>query len=147
MAEGETTLEFPVRIPVVGKYLSQIGAMLALLTLPVSIVAFHSGDSLVGLTYALIAAALAAAAWGGRFLPEAKPIQSNEAMVVVALTFVLTPVLMAIPMTIGGLAPDDALFEAVSAITTTGLSTLASVEGASSAFVFERAWQIGRAHV
>jgi len=140
VAEGEATLEFPVRLPVVGKYLSQIGAMLALLTLPVSFVAFRSGDFSVGLAYALIAAALAAAAWGGRFLPEAKPIQSNEAMVVVALTFVLTPVLMAIPMTIGGLAPEDAFFEAVSAITTTGLSTLATVQGTSSAFVFERAW-------
>ena len=140
MAEGEATLEYPVRIPVVGKYLSQIGAMLALLTLPVSVVALHSGDFRVGLTYALVAAALAAAAWGGRFLPETKPIQSNEAMVVVALTFVLTPVLVAIPLRIGGLAADDALFEAVSAITTTGLSTLTTVQGASSAFVFERAW-------
>ncbi len=140
MTRGETTLEYAVRLPVVGKFLSQIGAMLGLLTLPVSFVAFGSGEVRVGLAYAAIAAALLAAAWSGRLIPGPKTIQSNEAMVVVALTFVLTPLLMAVPFAIGGLAPDDALFEAVSAITTTGLSTLDSVQGASSAFLFERAW-------
>jgi trk system potassium uptake protein TrkH len=73
-------------------------------------------------------------------LPEAPSIQRNEGIVVVGLAFILTPILMAVPLAAGGLAPDDALFEAVSAITTTGLSTLSSVEGASSSFLFERAW-------
>ncbi|MGD2167656.1 MAG: potassium transporter TrkG [Gammaproteobacteria bacterium] len=140
MAEGATTLAYPVRLPVIGRYLSQLGAMLAVLTLPAGVMAFYSGEILVGLAYALIAAGLLAAAWGGRRLPVAPTIQSNEAMAIVGLTFVVTPVLMAVPLAVGGLALGDALFEAVSAITTTGLSTLDTVQGASSAFLFERAW-------
>ncbi|HSN51410.1 MAG TPA: potassium transporter TrkG [Woeseiaceae bacterium] len=114
--------------------------MLAVLSLPPAALALYSGEFCVALSYALIAAGLAAAAWGGRNLPKTESIQSNEAIVVVGLAFVLTPVLMAIPLTVGGLAPDDALFESVSAITTTGLSTLTTVEGMSSTFLFERAW-------
>jgi len=140
MAEGASTLAYPVRLPVVGKYLSQVGAMLAILTLPAATLAFYSGELRVGLAYVLIAAGLAAAAWGGRYLPKAEFVQSNEGVVVVGLAFVFTSALMAIPLAVGGLAPADALFEAVSAITTTGLSTLPTVEGASSTFLFERAW-------
>lgn len=140
MAEGATTLAYSVRLPVIGRYLSQLGAMLAFLSLPASGMAFYSGEFRVGLAYAAICAALLAIAWAGRYLPKTESIQRNEGMVVVGLAFILTPVLMAIPLAAGGLALDDALFEAVSAITTTGLSTLATVEGASSTFLFERAW-------
>lgn len=140
MSEGASTLVYPVRLPVVGKYLSQVGAMLAILSLPAAVLAFYSGEFRVGLAYALIAAGLAAAAWGGRYLRKSDFVQINEGVVVVGLAFVLTSALMAIPLAVGGLAPADALFEAVSAITTTGLSTLPTVDGASSTFLFERAW-------
>ncbi|MEZ5579152.1 MAG: potassium transporter TrkG [Candidatus Competibacteraceae bacterium] len=39
-----------------------------------------------------------------------------------------------------GLIPLDALFEATSGVTTTGLSVLPTVEGHSSTFLFARAW-------
>ena len=140
MIEGATTLEYPVRLHVIGRYLSQLGAMLAALSLPAAAVACYSGEFRVGLSYILISGGLAITAWAGRFLPKTESIQANEGMVIVGLAFVLTPVFMAIPLVVGGLAPDDAIFEAVSAITTTGLSTLATVEGTSSTFLFERAW-------
>lgn len=140
MVEGAASLAYPVRLRVIAKYLSQLGVMLAVLSSPASIMAFYSGEFQVGLSYALIAIGLLAAAWAARSLPEAESIQSNEGLVVVALAFMFTSTLMSIPFAVGGLAPEDALFEAVSAITTTGLSTLSSVEGASSSFLFERAW-------
>lgn len=140
MAEGVTALTYPVRLPVIAKYLSQLAAMLAVLSLPACLVAFGRGDMTVGLVYALVAAGLLTSAWAGRRLPAAESIQTNEGIVVVSLTFILTPILMAIPFAVGGLAIEDALFEAVSAITTTGLSTLSSVEDTSPAFLFERAW-------
>jgi len=140
MAQGETTLTYAVRPPVIGRYLSQLGAMLAVLSLPAGAVALFNGEIGVASAYALVAAALFAAAYAGRRLPAPPTIQNNEGIAIVSLTFVLTPVLMAIPFAAGGLALEDAFFEAVSAITTTGLSTLATVEGASSAFLFERAW-------
>lgn len=113
---------------------------MAVLSLPSVAVALYAGEFRVGLSYALIAAGLVAAAWGGRYLPKTESIQRNEGVVVVGLAFVFTPVFMAIPLAAGGLAADDAFFEAVSAITTTGLSTLPTVENASSSFLFERAW-------
>lgn len=140
MPEGETTLAYPVRLPVVGRYLSQLGAMVAVLSLPACVVAFYSGELRVGLVYVLIAVGLLAMALAGRRTPAPRSIQRNEGIVVVGLAFVLTPVLMALPLAAGGLSLGDALFEAVSAITTTGLSTLSTVEGASSSFLFERAW-------
>ena len=140
MPEGVTTLAYPVRLPVVGRYLSQLGAMVAVLSVPSIVVAVYSRELWVALAYVVIAVVLLTAAWGGRRLPAAQTIQRNEGIVVVGLTFVLTPVLMAIPLAAGGLSLDAALFEAVSAITTTGLSTLSTVEGASSSFLFERAW-------
>ena len=54
--------------------------------------------------------------------------------------FVLTPLVMVFPLSAGGLAFEDALFEAVSAITTTGLSTAGSVEGLSPTLLFSRSW-------
>jgi len=129
-----------VRLAAVARYLSQLGAMLAVLSLPAGGVAFYSGELRVGLAYLLIAAGLLVLAWGGRRLPAPRSIQRNEGIVVAGLAFVLTPALMAIPLAAGGLAFGDALFEAVSAITTTGLTTLGSVEGASASFLFERAW-------
>jgi trk system potassium uptake protein TrkH len=140
MAEGVTALTYPVRLPVVGRYLSQLGAMLAVLSLPAAGVALYHRELGVALAYGLVAAVLLVAAWAGLRLPRPHTIQSNEGIVVVGLTFVLTPAFMAIPFAVGGLSPADALFEAVSAITTTGLSTLETVEDASSAFLFERAW-------
>jgi len=140
MKEGEATLAYPVRLPVVGRYLGQLGAMLAILCVPACLVAFYSGEIRAGSAYGLIAAALLLTAWSGRRWAAAETIQRNEGMVIVGLAFVLTPALMAIPLVAGGLPAGDALFEAISAITTTGLSTLASVEGASSSFLFERAW-------
>jgi len=140
MPAGATTLAYPVRLSVVGRHLGQLGATLAVLSLPPGLIAFYTGEFRVGFSYALIAAVLLAAGWAGKYLPQAASLRRNEGMVVVGLAFVLTPVLMAIPLAVGGLTPGDALFEAVSAITTTGLTTLATVEGASSTFLFERAW-------
>jgi trk system potassium uptake protein TrkH len=140
MAEGETTLAYPVRLSVVGRHLSQLGAMLAILSLPASAIATYYAEFRVALSYALIAVLLVVVALAGRRLPAAHSIQTNEGIVVVGLAFIITPIFMAIPLAVGGLALDDAVFEAVSAITTTGLSTLTTVEGASSAFLFERAW-------
>jgi len=140
MTEGASALTYPVRLWVVGRYLGQLAAMLGTLTLPACGVSFLHGSTTVGLIYLSIAGFLLSVAWLGRRGPEPSTVQTNEAIVVVALTFVLTAVLMTVPFAVGGLAPVDALFEAVSAITTTGLSTLRTVEGATPAFLFERAW-------
>jgi trk system potassium uptake protein TrkH len=67
-------------------------------------------------------------------------VQANEGIVLVALMFLFTPLVMAYPMMGFGLSFLDAFFEAVSGVTTTGLSTQATLVGAPSAFLFSRAW-------
>ena len=64
----------------------------------------------------------------------------NEGMVVVALIFLLAPLLMTYPFMAAGLSFEDALFEAISGVTTTGLSTLATVQDKPASFLFTRAW-------
>ena len=61
-------------------------------------------------------------------------------MVLVALMFLFTPLVMSYPMMGSGLGFLDALFEAVSGVTTTGLSTKATLVGAPATFLFARAW-------
>jgi trk system potassium uptake protein TrkH len=56
-------------------------------------------------------------------LQAPKRMQSNEAIVVVGSIFVFSPLLLTWPVMASGLGFFDALFETVSAVTTTGLST------------------------
>jgi len=61
-------------------------------------------------------------------------------MAVTALGFALGGLAMAWPFAAGGLPPIDALFETVSGITTTGLSTAGPAEGLPRALLFARSW-------
>lgn len=71
---------------------------------------------------------------------ELSDVQRNEARVATALLFVLVPLAMAVPMaTHARLGGFDAVFESISAITTTGLS-LMDPEGAAPSLLFARAW-------
>ncbi len=135
-----TTLVYAVRPRVIAKYLAQLGIVLALLTLPPCVVAFAFGEQPAALRYVLVIAALLALGLPAARLRAAAHLQVNEALVVVALAFVLTPVLMSYPLTATGLTPGEALFEAVSGVTTTGLSTVQDIQDKSPALWFARAW-------
>jgi len=67
-------------------------------------------------------------------------VQSNECMVLVALMFLFTPLVMSYPMMGAGLGFVDAFIEAISGVTTTGLSMKAALVGAPATFLFSRAW-------
>ena len=54
--------------------------------------------------------------------------------------FLGSALLMSWPMLEPGMSYLDALFESISGVTTTGLSTLATIEGRSRTFLFARAW-------
>ena len=133
-------LRFAVRLRVVAKYLGQAFLMLAALTCVPAAVAGGSGNTGVALRY--LAVILLFAAYGALTarIRVAANMQRNEALVITALVFVLSGCAMAIPLTGYGMPFIDALFEAVSGVTTTGLSTLASVEGRPASFLFARAW-------
>lgn len=140
MSEGHLTLRYAVRTAVIGKYLGQLGFVLALLTCVPFAVALVFGDYAIAGRYALIIVLLLPLTWLAQKLPTPSQLQHNEAMVIVALAFILSPLLMSFPMMASGLSWGEAIFEAISAVTTTGLTTLDSVEALPRSFLFARAW-------
>lgn len=142
MAKREqiAALTYAARIPVVAKYLGQIALVLAVLTTVPCVVAFCLGDLSIALRHLPVISILLLYGIPAGRLPAPSRIQINEALALTALAFVLSPLLMSYPLMGAGLTFSDALFEAVSAVTTTGLTTLASVEDKPAAFLFTRAW-------
>lgn len=139
-ARGASVLTFAVRGRVVLKYCGQLAVLLGGMAAAPLVVALVAGEHAFAVRYAVVLALLV-----GLGLPLARlrapaRIQTNEALTVVALTFLLATVAMAWPLMAAGLAPSDALFEAVSGVTTTGLTVLASVEDRSTTLLFARAW-------
>ena len=139
MTERVESLQYAVRLGVVAKYLGELSIILAAIMLVPLIAALVNHELLQFQRYLIVLAILAALGALAR-LPSPMHILPNEAMCVIALAFILTPLLLSYPMMAGDLSFIDALFESVSGITTTGLSTLSHVEDKSSTFLLSRAW-------
>lgn len=140
MSSQLDTLTYAARPRVVLKYLGQVGLVLAgLQTVPLA-VSLGTGGYAVGLTELGIALALALLCTPLARLPAPERTLPGEALAVVALAFVFASGLLWLPLRVGGLHGVDALFEAVSAVTTTGLSTLPSVAGLPPGVLFLRSW-------
>jgi len=140
MTSGAAALSYAVRPRVVGYYLGQLLIVLAALTVVPLLLSVYYGDYAFTWRLALVLAVLAAVSVALLRLPSPTEIRSNEALVLVALAFVMTSALMSFPMTAAGLGPLDAWFESVSGVTTTGLSTVANVSSEAHTFLFLRAW-------
>ena len=114
--------------------------MIAALTLMPAAVSLISGQTHITFRYAIVIAGMAGA---GGFLGRMygpREVQVNEALVLVAFMFLFTPLVMSFPVMGSGLPFSDALFEAISAATTTGLSTVTGLESMPETFLFARAW-------
>jgi trk system potassium uptake protein TrkH len=135
-----SSLRYAVRPAVVGKRGGQLAVLVAGLTVLPLAVSLWDGEAVAAWRYAAVAGALAGL--GGWLARRAAPtsIQTNEALVITALAFVVTPLAMSYPLMASGLGFGDALFESISGITTTGLSTAGAVEGRPLSFHFERVW-------
>lgn len=140
MEDRINVLTFAVRGRVVLKYCGQLGLMLAVLTLVPLSVALAETEWQRALRYAVLCVSLLLVGARLARLPAPARIQDNEALTITGAAFVISPLLMSWPMMTGNIAFMDALFEAISGVTTTGLSTLGSVEYRSSTFLFARAW-------
>lgn len=138
--EAPPPLIYAIRWPILGRHFGQLALVLCILTLPPFAVALHGGEHTASLRYAALTLLLLGVGWPLSRIRGTEHIQLNEAMVVITLAFVLSPLLMSWPLAAAGLPFIDALFEAVSGVTTTGLTTLASVEAMPLGFRFTRAW-------
>jgi len=137
---GQEALIHAVRWAVLGRYLGQLALVQAVLALPALAVSLFYGEDAASLRFLGVIALLIASGWPLSRLEAPDRIQPNEAMVIVTLAFVLNPLLMSWPLAAYGLPAVDALFEAVSGVTTTGLTTLVHVEGLPHGFLFARTW-------
>jgi trk system potassium uptake protein TrkH len=140
VAKQGTELRYAIRLRVVFKYFGQLCLVLAALTLVPLVMSVIFGERYITLRYAVVVCGLAALGLGTARLRAPSRVQANEGMVLVALMFLFTPLVMSYPMMGSGLGFLDALFEAISGVTTTGLSTMATLVGAPATFLFARAW-------
>jgi trk system potassium uptake protein TrkH len=140
VADRDAALTYALRGRVVGKYLGQLGLMLAVLTLVPLAVSLVEGET--GLSWRYLHVVLVLAAVGAPLarIPPPERIRESEALAVVALAFVASALVMTWPFTAAGLPFTDALFETVSGVTTTGLSTVADPQTLPRTFRFARAW-------
>lgn len=135
-----SSLGHAVRLRVVAKYLGQLGLMLALLAVVPLMASWFFGDTRFSFRYALVIGLLVLLGGPLARLPAPSRIQTNEALTIIALIFLSVPLVMTYPMMAAGLSFVDALFESVSAVTTTGLTVVGDVEHRPQTFLFARAW-------
>ncbi len=133
-------LSYAVRLPVLAKYLGLLAFMLALLTIVPLGAAVIFQDYHIALRYLGVIVVLLICWSASRSIAEPRKIQTNEALTIVALAFVFSPLLMTFPFMGSGLTFYNALFEAISAITTTGLSVATDLADKPQTFLFARSW-------
>lgn len=138
--ERIAAISYAVRGRVIAKYLGQLALMLALLCLPPLVVSLAFDEHVFSLRLLLVIGLLLVTGIPLVRLPAYQPIQRNEALSITALAFVLCPLLMTYPLMATGLPLEDALFEAVSGVTTTGLTVLDEIAGQAKTLLFTRAW-------
>lgn len=133
-------LLYAIRGPVVLKYAAQLVLVQAGLVMLPTLIALVYREYELALRFGIVAVALVALSWPFVRWSVPSHIQVNEAMTVTVIAFLIGAVSMIYPFMGAGLTFLDALFEALSGITTTGLTTLAEVEDKPKSFLFARSW-------
>ena len=137
---GTATLMVAVRPLVVLKYLGQLLLVLAgLVAVPLA-ASLATGGGAADLRLGIVVVVMLGVSIPLSRLPAPARVQWNEALTVTALAFMIAPLVMIYPLTAYDIPAVDAWFEAVSGVTTTGLSTLGSVAGRPPLMLFSRAW-------
>ena len=135
-----TALEHAVRPRVLARYGGQLAITVAILNVLPLGAALFAGAFVSAAAFACVVALLGCCGWLGLRVEAPEEIQANEALVLAAAAFVLTPLALAWPLSTYGLTPVDAWFEAVSAVTTTGLSIIAAPQQQPWALLLTRSW-------
>jgi len=129
----------PVRPGVLTNYLGQLMMVLAVaLALP-AVVALLAGEWLLLGVHLACGAGTALLGWLLQRFSVESAIRPVEALVVGGLIYLITSLLAAPTMWAAGLSVPDAIFEAMSSCTTTGLSVAPPPEQMPRTFVFSRA--------
>lgn len=138
--QSAINLSYSVRLTIVLKYLGRLCLLTAILSFAPLIISLMWEEYEITYRYCLVILALFIFGGITRKIPSEENMQPNEAFAIVGLIFLLTSFVMTYPMMGAGLSFMDAWFESVSAITTTGLSTVGNVENKLKTFLFARSW-------
>lgn len=134
------SLSFAVRPRVLARLTGRVALLLTGINAPLVVISLIDQEwQGAGAHAGVLAGLLGLWTLLSRGKPAAVP-QTNEAMVLSVIAFGLGSAALALPWWAEGVPFMDALFEGVSAVTTTGLSTLDSVENKPWSFLFARAW-------
>jgi trk system potassium uptake protein TrkH len=125
---------------VILKYFGMLCSVLALSSVVPLAVSLWFGEYHISLRYSIVATCIFCLGAGLMRLKATKRLLNNETMVITASIFLFAPLAMTWPMMASGLGFLDALFEAISAVTTTGLTTTETVADKPDTFLFARAW-------
>ena len=98
MAKQATELRYAVRFRVVLKYFGQLCLVLAALSLVPLVMSVIFGDTPISLRYGIVIGVLPAFGAGLARLHAPSSVQANEGMVLVAIMFLFTPLVMSYPM-------------------------------------------------
>jgi len=135
-----SALVYAVRFSALGHLGGRLALFLAAMCLPSLLVAawFAEYQYLPSLTAVMTTLLLCARlCWK---LPEPHRVFVSEGFVLTSMTFLLTPLIMSVALWPAPLSFPDLLLETTSALTTTGLSTVAHPESADKTLLFTRAW-------
>ena len=133
-------LQYAVRLSIILKYFGQLCMALAALTLVPLAVSLLFGDFSVSIRYSIVISCIFVLGFCCSRLKTSRNMQNNEAMVITTVIFLFSPLVMTYPVMTSGMAFSDALFETISAVTTTGLSTVTTLADQTPTFLFARAW-------
>lgn len=135
-----TSLAFAVRPRVLGRLIGRAALLLTGINAPLVLISAADGEWIGAAAHAAVVAVLLGL-WAALSRGQPAPVpQTNEAMALSVFAFLLASLALALPWWAEGVPLIDAVFEGVSAVTTTGLSTLDSVENKPWSFLFARAW-------
>lgn len=130
----------PVRYRLLIHYLARIGLVVVLLRMVPVLVAALAHDWRFMFNELSTLAVLCGLLLSLSRIQAPVDIRRNEVLVISAGSFLLSALSGSVPFVGAGLNGIDAIFETVSAITTTGLSTVSSIQQHSTGFLFARAW-------
>ena len=133
-------LQKSVRIAVIGKYLGQLLTVLAILMLLPLLVSLVFNEFEFTVRFIIVEILLLSIGLPLMRIDAPAGLQTNEGLVISALVFMLSPLVMTLPVMGTGLGFVDALFETVSAFTTTGLSVVTDLQQQSRTFLFSRTY-------
>lgn len=135
-----STISFAVRPAVIARPFGLVMVAVGVLMVPPAAVALIFEEFPLAASVGLLAGICAIAGASLARLRASDDIQPNEGLVLTALVFVTVALAAGFVFRHAGLGVVDALFDGTAAVTTAGLSMVASVDRLSPGLLFARAW-------